>query len=120
MGWGAGFTANHLPLDVDCTTDRLLRRGELDEHAVACGLDDAPAPLVDLGIDQLTAMKLLAAEHTFLVLLHEPAVACHVGGYDGSELTLHEGTVRQILQRLVAVSMTTTRQLDQGVYRPRA
>ena len=29
--------------------------------------------------------------------------------------TLHEGTARQILRRLVAVSMTTTRKLDQGI-----
>ena len=46
--WGGGFAAPS-PLDVECATDRLLRRGELAEHAVACGLDDAPAPLAISG-----------------------------------------------------------------------
>ena len=62
---------------------------ELGQHSVAGGLDDVPAAARDLGVEQLPPVPLLALEHALLILLHEPAVARHVGDEDGRELTLH-------------------------------
>src|SRR5260221_1383477 len=55
---------------------------ELDEHAVARGLDDAAAVLGDRRIDELQAMGLEARERPRLVDLHQPTVADHVSGKD--------------------------------------
>ena len=51
------------------------------------------APGMSLGIsrpssDQLPAVHFLALKHALLILLHEPAVARHVGDEDGRESAL--------------------------------
>ena len=68
---------------------RVLGGGKFRQHAVACGLHDVPAAARDVGVDQLPPVPLLAFERALLILLHEPAVARHVGDEDGRESTLH-------------------------------
>ena len=70
----------HLPLHGNRAGDGLDHARELDQNAVAGGLNDAAAVLGDLGIDQCGAMRLEPREGVFLVGAHEPAVTRHVRG----------------------------------------
>jgi len=56
---------------------------ELDQHAVAGGLDDLTLVLDDRRIDQLEPVGLEACQRPGLVELHQPAIADHVGGKNG-------------------------------------
>src|SRR5208282_5334367 len=49
------------------------------------GLDDAAAVLLDLRVDELSAMRLEAFESAFFVRSHQPRVARHTGGEDRGE-----------------------------------
>ena len=49
--------------------------GELDQHAVAGGLDDAAPMVGDGGIDEGLSDRLQPGQRAFLVDTHEPAVA---------------------------------------------
>ena len=78
----------HGGLDADGAAHRVLGGGELDQHPVARGFDDAPAASGDLGVNQLAPVHLLALEHTLLVQLHEAAIARYVGDEDGGRPAL--------------------------------
>ena len=56
--------------------------GELDQEAVAGGLDDAAAMLGDLGIEHLAAQRLQRRVRTLLVLSHQPRIAGDIGRQD--------------------------------------
>ena len=62
--------------------------GELDQQAVAGGLDDATVMGGDLRIDQSARNALSRAERAFLVGAHQPRIARHIGGEDGGETAL--------------------------------
>src|SRR6516225_5300162 len=64
------------------TAQRVDDAGELDEDAVASELDDAPAVLLDLGIDQLAAVPLQRGERAFLVDPHQARVTRGIPGQD--------------------------------------
>ena len=81
LGLG-GFAAGHRPLDFDRRLQGVDHPGELDQEALAGGLDDAPPELGDQGIEDLVAQRLEAGQGARLVRPHEPAVADHVGGDD--------------------------------------
>jgi hypothetical protein len=51
---------------------------EFHQHAVARGLDDAPAVFRDFRIQHLAAMRLEAFERRFLGRSHQPRVARHI------------------------------------------
>ena len=74
-----GIAVDHCPLHFDRTAHRIDDARELGQHAVAGGLDDAPAELADLGIDELTAMRLEALECTLLIAAHQPRIPGHIG-----------------------------------------
>ncbi len=76
-------------LDLDGTQDRLNRRGELDQKAIAHQLDDAPLTFSDLRCDQLFAMGFERGQDARLILPNEAAVADHVGGQYGGEAAFH-------------------------------
>ena len=57
-----GIALEHCPLDLDRASDRIDNSRELGQQPVAGGFDDAAAVLVDLGIDELAAMRLEAFE----------------------------------------------------------
>jgi hypothetical protein len=50
------------------------------QHAVAAGLDDAPAMLGDLRMDQLTSMSLQLRERSFLVGTRHASQCGHWSG----------------------------------------
>jgi len=75
----------HAALHIDGTTHRIDDRGELDQHAVAGGLDDAAAMLLYLGIDQLTAMGFEAGKGALLIGRHQPRIAADVSRKDGCQ-----------------------------------
>ena len=61
--------------------------GELDQEAVAGGLDDAALVLGDLRIEELAAQLLEAFERALLVCPHQPRIPRHIGGEDRGETT---------------------------------
>jgi len=84
--WHAGIAAGHALLHLDGAAHRLDHARELDQDAVAGRLHDAAEVLLDLRIDQLTAMGLELRKGPRLIRPHQPAVAGDIGGQDGSEL----------------------------------
>ena len=56
-----GVALGHLALHLDRAAHRVDDAGELDQQAVAGGLDDAAAMLRDLGIEQFAPQRLQAA-----------------------------------------------------------
>jgi len=73
----------HLLLHLDRAAHRFDGAGELDQHAVAGGLDDAPAAFGDLGIDDVAQRRLEARQRPFLVRFHQTGIADHIGGEYG-------------------------------------
>jgi hypothetical protein len=69
----------------DGAAHRIDDRGELDQEAVARGLDDTALVLGDQWIDELPAMAPERGERAFLVSPHEARVARHVRGEDSGE-----------------------------------
>jgi len=72
-------------LDFDGAAHRVDDTGEFDQQAVAGGLDNAPAMLGDLGIDELAPVRLQPGERAFLVGPHQPAVAGDIGRQNGCQ-----------------------------------
>jgi len=77
----------HLPLHRDRALDRVHGRGELDQQAVAGGLDDTAAVARDRGVDQLAAMGTQRRLRAGLVDPDHAAVAGDVRREDGREAT---------------------------------
>ena len=74
-----GVLRRHSALDFDRTARRVHRTRKLDQHAVAGGLDDAPAMRSDSGIDNDLSSCLQARQRAFLVSTHQTAVAGDIG-----------------------------------------
>ena len=83
-----GVAPRHPALDLGSAQHGVGDAVELDQHAVAGGLDDAAAVLGDGRIDQFDPMGLETRERPRLVDLHQPTVADHVGGEDRREPAL--------------------------------
>ena len=83
-----GVSLQHAALDFDYTAHCVHDRGELDQHAIPGGLDDATAVLGDLGIDQRLAVAFEPRERAFLVGGHQPRVARDVRRHDRRQLPL--------------------------------
>src|SRR5215813_10043692 len=77
-----GVAILHPLLHNDGAAHGIDDRGELDQHAVASGLEDASAVLVDQRIDQLTPVSLEKGEGFFLVRSHQPRIADDIGAQD--------------------------------------
>jgi hypothetical protein len=75
----------HAALHRDGAADRVEGAGELDQQAIACGLDDAAAMRADFGFDQLLSQGAQPCQGAFLVIADEPAVAGDIGGQDGGD-----------------------------------
>ncbi len=89
VGGDLGVARDHAALQVDRAAHRIDDALELHQNAVVGGLDDAPAVLRDLGIDQLPPVRLHLAERAFLVGAHQPAVAGDVGRKNSREPPLN-------------------------------
>ena len=79
-GDDVGVAPRHPALDLGRALHGVGDALELDQHAVAGGLDDAAAVLGDGRIDELEPVGLEPRKRARLVDLHQPAVADHVGG----------------------------------------
>jgi hypothetical protein len=75
----------HRLLHLDRAAQGIDDTGELDQKAVARGLDDAAPMFGDLGIDQFTAARSKRRESARFVLSHQTTVAGHIGGENGRE-----------------------------------
>ena len=75
------IAVGHPALDLGGALHGIDDAGELDQRAVADGLDDAAVMLADRRIDQFAAMRLHAFERADLICAHE-ARSHHVGGKD--------------------------------------
>ena len=85
----AGVALGQAALEDDGAFDRIDDAAELRQQAVAHQLEDAAVMLVDLRLEQLLAVRAQPLERPGLILLHEPAVADHVGGEDRGEPAFH-------------------------------
>ena len=95
-----GVALAHVALDLGGAGDRIHDARELDQHAVAGELDDAPPMLGDLGVDQLLAMRLERRERGGLVDAHEAAVADHIGGQNSGQTAFHAHLPRKTTQTM--------------------
>ena len=84
-----GVAVLHPLLHDDGAAHGVDDRGELDQHAVAGGLDDASAVLVDQRIDQFTPMALEDGERPFLVRAHQPRIPDDIGAEDRRQPPLY-------------------------------
>ena len=80
-----GVALRHPLLHRDRAAHRIDDAGELDQQAVAGGLDDAAVMLGDLRIDELAAQRPEAFEGALLVGAHQPRIARHIGREDRRE-----------------------------------
>ena len=94
VGRHVGIAPPHAVLDLDGGAHSVSYAVELDQQAVASGLDDAAIVLFDDGIDELDAMGPEASERAALVHLHEPTVADHVRRHDRRKPVFHRGRRR--------------------------
>ena len=78
----------HATLKGDRAFDRIDYTAELGQEPVPHQLEDAPLVFFDLRLEQLFAMRPEPRECIRLILLHEPAVADHIGGKDGGKVAL--------------------------------
>src|SRR5262249_51385641 len=84
----AGVALAHAALDFHRATHSVDDARELDQHAVAGGLDDLAAVLLDLRVDQGAAVPLQSGKRALLVRAHQPAVTGHIGRHDRRQLAL--------------------------------
>src|SRR6266851_4310326 len=107
----ASVALSHAALDLDGAAHGVNHAGELDQHAVAGGLDDAAVMLLDLGVDQRPAVRPQLRERALLVGSHQPAVADHVRRQDGGELAfgprLTHGSTHRIAAFIIHAAATT-------------
>jgi hypothetical protein len=98
-----------LPLDVDRAAYRVDDAGKLDQDTVARSLDDAPAVLRDLWIDDRASMGLECGQRAFLIHAHEPRIACDIPGENGREAALDpfsaQGALPKAAGRVVHVHL---------------
>src|SRR6266404_356251 len=88
-----GETSRHPALNLGSAQHRIGDAVELEQHAVAGGLDDAAAFLGDGRIDELEPMGLETRECPSLIDLHQATVADHVSGDDSCEPAFWSGHV---------------------------
>jgi hypothetical protein len=81
----AAVALGHRLLHRDRAAHRIDDAGELDQQAVAGGLDDAALVLGDLRIEELAAQRLEAFKRAFLVQPHQPRIARDISGEDRGE-----------------------------------
>ena len=72
-------------LHLGCAAQRVDNAGELDQEAVAGGLDEAAVVLGDFRIDEFAPQRLEAFERAFLVRPHQPRIPRDIGGENRCE-----------------------------------
>ena len=82
-----GVAFGHGRLHFGRASERVDDAGELDQQAVAGGLDEAAVMLGDFRIDHFGAQRLEPAERSFLIGTDQARIAGHIGGKDRREPT---------------------------------
>src|SRR5437870_13513205 len=85
--WSACIAFGHCRLHLGRTTQGVDDADELDQEAVAGGLDYAAVMTGDLRVDHLGAERLEPAEGPFLIGFDQARVAGHIGREDRREPT---------------------------------
>ena len=80
-----GVALGHAALDGDRAIDRVDDARELDQRAVAHQLDDAPAVVRDLGVDEFGAVGLQHVERAGLVVAHQARIADDIRAQDSGK-----------------------------------
>ena len=75
----AGIALGHAALHVHRAANRIDDASELQQQAVAGGLDHATGVFADLGVDQFAAMGPEGCQRATLVATHEAGVAHNIG-----------------------------------------
>ena len=88
VGRHLGIPMRYAALDGDCAAHRVDHARELDQDAVAAGLDDAPLMVKDCRIDQLCPQYPQPTARALLVAARQPRIAGHVGGENGGQSAL--------------------------------
>src|SRR6266700_3930639 len=76
------LAVDHPALHLGGAAHRIYDAREFHQQAVAGSLDDAALMLLDLGIDELPAMRLETLVRAFLVRPHQARIARHISGED--------------------------------------
>jgi hypothetical protein len=79
----------HHLLHLDRAAHRIDNAGKFHQQAVAGGLDDAAAVLVDQRIDQFSSVALESGERSFLINAHQPRISDDIGAEDRRQPPLY-------------------------------
>ena len=80
-----GVVGDHLPLHLDRTAHRVDDAGELGKQAVAGGLNDATAMLVNFGIAEFTTNRTQCRERALFVFAHQTRIAGDIDRQNGRQ-----------------------------------
>src|SRR5262245_14691571 len=84
----------HLPLKHCRALDRIVDAPKFGQQAITYQLENAPAMVRDLRLEQLLPMRPQAVERVGLVLDRKALVAYHIVGEAGGELAVHREGLR--------------------------
>src|SRR5262245_46465175 len=84
----SALAAAHALLEVDGALGGVDGARELDQHTIACDLEDTALMLRDQRLQNLATARFEGGERAHLVLLHEAAVTNHVGSENGGQAAL--------------------------------
>jgi hypothetical protein len=82
FGGHTGIALGHATLHVHGAAHRIDHAGELQQQAIAGGLDDPATVLGDLGVNKLPPVVLQSRQGGAVVAAHEQGIAHHIGRYD--------------------------------------
>ncbi len=94
-----GILCSHVALNLDRASCRVDRTGELDQYAVARGLDDTAAMLDDLGIEKSFSECLQLRERALFVGAHEPTITGDVRRQHSRQAPFHPPVDRKSPQK---------------------
>jgi hypothetical protein len=85
----AVVACRHLALQQDSALYRIDDAAEFHQETVAHQLEDAAVVLLDFRLEHFFAVRPQPLKGSYLVCLHQSAVANYVGGQDSSKAALH-------------------------------
>ncbi len=88
FGWQIRVLGPECGLDLDGAFHRIHNAGELRQHAITGGVHEAPAVLLDAGVNDF-AIGGKRMQCRLFIFPHEAAIAVYVGAEYGGELTFH-------------------------------
>ena len=105
--WSArriGIVLGHAALHFHRAAHRIDGAGELDQHAVAAGLDDAAAVRRQWGIDDGFLDILQPGQRAFLISAHQPAIAGDFRRQHRRQSSLYALAVQKMPRKYLEIS----------------